>query len=132
MIQWHESYSIGNERIDFQHKVFLGLISEFSQARQQNAAQERLSRILEEVIKYAEYHFYSEENLMMDHQYPELSRHRILHDHLLNQARIKSSEMALELTTPKEIEDFLINWFLLHTQHEDKKISQHIKASQQK
>jgi hemerythrin len=130
MIQWHESYSIGNERIDFQHHIFLGLVGEFSNARQQGAPAERLGRILEEVIKYAEYHFYSEENLMTDNQYPELARHRILHNHLLSKIRIKSSEMALELTTPKEVEDFLVEWFLLHTQHEDKKISQHIKARQ--
>lgn len=131
MIEWHQSYAIGNDRIDFQHHIFLGLVSEFSDARQQNAPADRLVRILEEVIKYAEYHFLSEENLMIDSQYPELARHRILHNHLLSKIRIKASEMALEMTSPKEVEEFLLEWFLLHTQHEDKKICQYIKDTQQ-
>lgn len=31
-IEWHHEYEIGYERIDFEHKIFLGLISDASTA----------------------------------------------------------------------------------------------------
>lgn len=127
MIPWKDAYSVGNDRIDMQHQIFLGLVSEFSDAHQVGLPLEKLSRVLEEIIKYAEYHFMSEENMMSDCHYPELDKHRIIHNHLLSQAKAKASEMALGQTTPQQIEDFLTEWFILHTQHEDRKISEFLK-----
>lgn len=131
MILWKQAYSVGNDRIDMQHQIFLGLVSEFSDARQERLPQEKLSRTLQEIIKYAEYHFLSEENIMSDCSYPELDKHRIIHNHLLSQIKTKAGEMALEQTTPLEIEDFLTEWFMLHTQHEDRKIAEYLNKDYQ-
>jgi hemerythrin len=128
MMDWDDSYSVGNERIDFQHKIFLKLLNEFNKAMTENAENGRLCRILNEVIKYAEYHFMSEENLMMDYRYPDLDRHKIIHNYLLSQAKTKAHEMELGFCEPNEVMRFLHDWFILHISHEDKKLGKHIKA----
>ncbi len=129
VIQWSDAYRIGNARIDAEHQIFLGLIADFQSQRLQSAPQERLNRILQEVLKYAEFHFLSEENLMIDCGYPGLTEHRLHHMHLLSRAGVKLHEMELGLCTPEEVEAFLLDWFLTHTRSEDQKIVEYLQAS---
>ncbi len=128
VIQWDDSYLIGNARIDAEHQIFLGLISDFQSQRLQQASQAKLNRILQEVLKYAEFHFLSEENLMIDCGYPGLTPHRLQHMHLLSRASVKMHEMELGLCTPQAVEEFLLDWFLSHTRNEDHKIVEYLQA----
>ncbi|MCU7815706.1 MAG: hypothetical protein KZQ89_13855 [Candidatus Thiodiazotropha sp. (ex Lucinoma kastoroae)] len=70
-LQWNRKFEAGHERIDFEHKIFLGLIRDVSQAPQQGIQKERILRHLNEVKKYAVFHFTSEENIMFDETYPD-------------------------------------------------------------
>jgi hemerythrin len=60
MLKWNEEYSIGNDRIDFEHRTFLGLVNEFQLSRQGGASSEKLARMLREIALYAKFHFCSE------------------------------------------------------------------------
>jgi len=127
MIKWDYLLWIGHERIDLQHRALFDLISEFADARLTNAPIYELHSILEEIVKYTEFHFVSEEHIMAKSNYPDLTQHKMEHKNLMSNLTSRLKDMAMGKLTPDLIENFLVDWFLFHIQRDDKKISDHIK-----
>jgi len=121
MLPWDHKYDVGIERIDAQHHIFLSLVGEFQTARLAGASAEKLDGILNEIVLYAKYHFYSESNVMKEHHYPELEQHLVLHFNLINDLSNKMTGMHLGLSQAHDVENFLIEWFSGHTINEDAK-----------
>ncbi|MCP4596631.1 hemerythrin domain-containing protein [Neptuniibacter sp.] len=122
-IQWDKKFELGHERIDFEHRIFLDLIKSVSQLA---SDKERALRLLREVEKYAEFHFISEENLMLDTGYPDYSSHKEEHQILLATLKEKSFEYRHDQLSLEELSDFLFQWFALHTTQVDSKLTQYI------
>lgn len=127
-IQWDSKYEIGHERIDSEHRIFLGLILEVSKEANGRCDQQRIKRLLHEVTEYARFHFVSEENIMEEIGYPELESHQVLHRRLLSSL----SDVAFDVNQKQAdycgLVDFLYEWFTTHTTTEDKKISSFINS----
>jgi hemerythrin len=127
-IHWDSKYEIGHPRIDHEHQVFVDLIRSVSVEADGKGSEERAGRLLSEVKKYAEFHFVSEENIMLDAGYPDYEAHRREHAVLLAELddrlhRFRCGELALEA-----IVEFMFNWFALHTTREDRKIAEFLSA----
>jgi len=122
MLKWDHKYELGHERIDAEHRIFLGLIIDFREAATQGASKEKLIRILNELCKYADFHFVSEENIMTEYHYPEQEQHAQLHRMLLAKMRDTLSQFRTDNIGPDEVFEFLFGWFALHTSSEDKKL----------
>lgn len=126
-LQWSEEFSVGNDRIDFEHRIFYGLINEYRSARESNEPQDKLARILQEIALYAKFHFRSEENIMIDVGYPDVERHRIQHYSLIEVLNNKMLGLDMGSCSYQEVEDFLLVWFVLHVTREDSKLSEFIR-----
>jgi len=122
MLRWDHKYNLGHTKIDAEHKIFLGLIIEFQEVSIQRVSRDKQLRLLNEVIKYAEFHFLSEENLMEDFNYPDKEHHKALHQSLLAECKNKLHEFRHETISADEVFEFLFQWFALHTSSEDKKL----------
>jgi len=130
MLNWNYSYEIGNEQIDSEHRIFLKLIVEFKEAVNQGKSEEKLIRLINVIAKYAEFHFASEEAIMADYQYPAMTQHAYLHTILLGEIKDTSEKFQQNILEPKEMSEFLLNWFVLHVSKQDTKIIKYIgKAS---
>ncbi|MFW6222497.1 MAG: bacteriohemerythrin [Bacteroidota bacterium] len=121
--KWNNKYLTHIEEIDYQHKYFLGLIRRFQQKINDSMSDYIIERHLNEIVKYAQFHFFSEENLMMLINYPDVKHHQELHNEIIERlaTRVntwKSNEQSLEKILP-----FMIDWFFTHTVEEDKKIA---------
>jgi hemerythrin len=121
-LHWDEKYNLGNEKIDAEHHIFLDLIVEFDSLATLGASKDKLVRALKEIGKYAEFHFLSEENLMIDSNYPDLEHHIKLHRILVASLEDQHFKLVAEVTGPSQVFDFLFQWFALHTSTEDKKL----------
>jgi len=126
VLKWNHKYEIGHDRIDAEHEIFLGLIADFQQASDQDHSREKLIRILNEVEKYADFHFVSEENIMIDVAYPEKEHHAMLHRELLARLKDQSQQFRTEHISAEEVFEFLFQWFAIHTSNEDKKLVDYI------
>lgn len=122
-IVWNSKYEIGVPRIDFEHRIFADLITSFADRIARGKDRLALSRTLREIIKYADFHFTSEENMMEECQYPGLKEHISMHRALQNTLNDKAMSMAGGLIDPEELLGFLIDWFLDHTTREDTRIA---------
>ena len=67
-------HKIGIEEVDLQHQYFLDLIKRLSVILNSNVSAHLDTRLINEIIKYAEFHFQSEENLMVINDYPDLEK----------------------------------------------------------
>ena len=128
-LDWDPNLELGYEIIDAEHRILHKLIVDFQEAVIQNAPKEKLTQILEDVIRYAGLHFANEEKVMAEYHYPKLDEHAILHKELL--ARVKDScaqfqQDRLEVT---HMYEFLLNWFAFHTSHQDKELVIYINNS---
>jgi hemerythrin len=108
---WDARFEIGIEDIDLQHHFFLNLINRLAGELGHARDPDRRAAVLAELNAYARFHFLSEENMMMRDGYPELARHRRLHDDLIDSLSAREHEVILR---------FLADWFVHHTAGEDR------------
>ena len=121
-IIWRKEYELGIEDIDFQHHFFVNLINRLKDELLQANNPEYRQALISELNAYARFHFISEENMMRREGYPKLQEHRNSHIELIDQLSAKENLLFLR-NSSKEVEgiiDFLANWFLNHTSHEDR------------
>ena len=129
MLLWKTQYDVGITRIDAQHHIFLNVIGEFQEACRQGASLDKLESILHEIALYARYHFYSEENIMRECGFPEINEHKNMHYQLLDDMNGRMLGMREGLSSAREVEEFLVQWFVRHTTHEDIKIGLYISTT---
>ena len=125
-LKWDQKYSVGHSRIDHEHQVFLNLIKNVSLADDTHKSREDILRLLIEVKKYADFHFYSEENIMLDHQYPDYDEHKKEHERLLAKLDDQFHSYKVGAIELHSVVEFLFNWFALHTTGTDKRLVNYI------
>lgn len=123
--QWKSEYSIGIEEIDFQHKYFLKLINRLSIKAKEDLSAFLISRHVNEIIKYADFHFQSEENLMLLTEYPDFDEHYNLHKDLLDEIAVFLYGFNKGNKTFDELINFLMKWFIDHTIEQDQKFAKY-------
>ena len=127
-IKWSKKYEIGIEEIDLQHHYFVDLINRLSHELRATEDRKRQQRLLSELTKYAHFHFMSEENIMYEIQYPALEQHVVMHSELLETLSKRIGMLQEELEDVEEILQFLKQWFLSHSQGEDRKLTAFLKS----
>ena len=127
-IEWDNKFSVGHDRIDHEHQVFLDLIKNASMINEMNVPKEKIIRLLTEVKKYADFHFYSEENIMLNVQYPDYKKHSHEHQVLLSILDENLHNYRAGTTKLDQVVDFMFEWFALHTTTVDKKLGEFIKS----
>lgn len=129
-IVWNAIYELGIEDIDYQHHYFLNLINRLTDELQKVEDERYKLTLISELNAYARFHFISEENMMQREGYPRLQEHREHHHDLIDQLSIRQNMLLLKDSEKEanEIIDFLVNWFLNHTNHEDRLFADYLHA----
>ena len=126
-IAWNDYYSVGDESLDAQHKQLLGLINELYGAMEQGADHAAVRTLLERLLQYTLQHFKYEEEVMLAHDYPDLIRHKAIHDKM-RQKTIDFRENA-DLVTGRDLLIFLKEWWCNHIQEQDRKYAPYLKVA---
>ena len=127
-IEWKQDFNVGIEEIDLQHHYFVSLINRLSHELGDTEDLAYQSRLLTELIQYAQFHFISEENIMYRLGYPELDDHHKLHRDLINTLHVKTGLLRESMVSAAEVIAFLKEWFIGHTLGEDKKLTPYLVA----
>jgi hemerythrin len=113
---WDNSYSVGNEMIDSQHRRLFDLGNEI-----QSIQLSEVTRTIMNLYKHTRQHFDTEEQHMKAIGYPKLEQHRELHNGLitgLNNLIEKPINTNIGLEGLKK---FVYNWIIDHILNHDKK-----------
>lgn len=121
-IEWSEKFLTGVKEADEQHKKLVEVVNELYEAMKQGKGKEVLDKILDELVKYADYHFSTEETLMSKYGFPELAAHKKEHENF--KVKIKEfleKKAKGEVTLSIEVMNFLKEWLVKHIMGTDKK-----------
>jgi hemerythrin len=125
IIPWDKSFEIGHELIDSQHRIFLMILNKLIKAVAEGVSREYLFRTLIELKKYAEFHFISEENVMIECEYPFLHQHQHIHSELLFEFNLLYDRVAQGRAEADEVVTFIKAWLFTHILNEDSKIAKY-------
>jgi len=127
IVCWQKSYSVGSEQIDNEHKVFVEIIGRIHDAVLKEKSTDDIKRLIRELETYAVFHFVSEENIMIDSEFPGVEEHKKEHKELLKTLDSKIKKITSREEDPNTLVYFLINWFVEHTSSRDLKLAKHLK-----
>jgi len=119
---WDEKFMTGIAAIDNQHKKLVGFVNELHDAMKKRQAKDIIEKLLDELVKYTEYHFSTEEKAFAAYGYEGRQEHAKKHDEFIGKVnalvvRHRKSEIALSI----DILDFLVEWVKNHILIEDMK-----------
>ncbi len=113
-IEWKDSYSVGIEELDSQHRGLLDLINE---VRNLSGAMSKTEPfvVLNAMIKYAQNHFKAEERYLENNDFPSLIHQKRAHENFVEEAFSMAQELDEEgLLTLGGITIYLEEWFKDH------------------
>ena len=120
-IIWNESFSVGEKTMDQHHQQLAKLINRLAERKSEALNSEPMTDILGALVRYAEYHFQQEEELMASLNFPELASHRKEHLQFCEVISETCYEASLGVVGPPELFSFLTRWWRNHILHEDMK-----------
>ena len=126
---WDEVLSIGNDEVDADHKILVGLFNLLNQAISDERPGEYVAALLEELINATAWHFSHEERLMLEHEYDLRGEHRSEHQDLLHSIRDFQQSFAHSATLEQDDLLFLERWLTEHILVSDMKFGSFLLAT---
>jgi hemerythrin len=122
MIEWDDEYSVGISRIDDEHKQFIDIINMAIATKERNGTPEELKEVLHRITMYAITHFATEENYMIEFNYPEYQYHKEEH-HDFSKKIIEYCDRVTDGDSQlaNKILEYLKQWLVNHIQVTDRK-----------
>lgn len=130
-LAWDESFVLGIEEIDLQHKSIVEHFSSFSAAVQAGSAREVLAEMASFLVGYAQLHFVTEETYMQTYGYPGLADQRREHEEFSRDAeelvkRIQDEGASRELAAA--LTGKMVRWVIQHVRNNDREMVNYIKT----
>lgn len=131
VIEWNESYSVGVEELDEQHKQLFRMLNDMFRAPEIEGGSHTAANMLSDMREYASLHFAIEEKYMSECEYPKLAEHARIHQRFCRKAEEFSSELAAGREgVPMDILRFLFDWLAAHIMGDDKEYAPFVSGHQ--
>jgi hemerythrin len=133
LIQWTPDYTVGVASLDTDHKILISLINQLDDAICGGEPRSTVSRVLDALLDYTDYHFAREESLMQACGYADLAAHKRTHVTLRAQVhdireRYRRNPEAIHA---REVLAFLKNWLTSHIVGRDRLYTQAMHGARQ-
>ncbi|MCA9647334.1 MAG: hemerythrin family protein [Polyangiaceae bacterium] len=127
-VNWEpQTYTVGSVQMDDQHEKLFEIINRYAAAMDRKASRAELANIFDEVVSFAAYHFKDEEAMMARNNYPDLPRHKLIHEALVKQVTELKQELSSgEAGAESKIKFFLKSWLTAHIKGIDTKYSRYL------
>jgi len=123
IMEWDETLEVHVGKIDEQHKKFINIIKSLHHAIDSDKTKNEEKEVLVELIKYTDYHFSTENDLMIKYDYPQRENHLSLHTEFTEKLKkfcVKHKEG--DSTVSRDMINFLIRWIIHHIMNVDQKL----------
>jgi hemerythrin len=130
LLTWNETMSVGVKAFDADHQRIIAMVNELHQAMTDGFAQDVLSKIFDDMMRYMNIHFDREERLFKQTGYPEAAQQHEMHIEMgqrVLEAKKKFDGSSTSLL-PMEVMYILRDWWIDHIQNEDKKYTAFLNA----
>jgi len=130
LITWGPMLFVGVKEIDEQHKKLVELVNQLNDAMHGGQGKQALAPVLNELIRYTQYHFGTEERLMAAHPYEASPAHKEEHRKFVTDvSAFKAKFDSGNAMISTEIMNFLRDWLSKHILQTDKKFAKSLNAA---
>ncbi len=127
-IQWSDKLSVGNKKIDQQHRILIKLINDLNEAFAEGKTKSALTSILDELANYTVTHFKDEEGIMEKGNYPDLEAHKKIHINFVNKVvETVNNVKSGKIMASKDLMVFLKEWLIDHIMGTDQQYVPYVK-----
>lgn len=117
---WRSEFSVNIDSIDNQHKELFALAGKLAKSIRNNEGEQPVNLILNELVKYAEFHFKYEEDFFHKYNFPDAENHIKFHRNFEDTiAGFKFVSDRGKQLPPIRVVSFLYNWLTAHILKED-------------
>jgi len=124
-IEWDDSFLIGIEELDYEHKVLINDINRLHLELARQDENSEIEKCLGDIYARMQAHFALEEHVMKEREYEFFDEHKREHERLLDSYSGYMiqilNDTAVSFSNP--IEDTLKHWVINHILNSDKKMS---------
>ena len=126
-----ESYQVGDELLDAQHKVILSYMAKIRACFLTEKNDQDLLTLMDRLDTFCKLHLWDEERVMEEMQFPGIEEHQVQHALFLSHLENFTGRYD-ELNVAKKIDElnFLKAWFLEHIEVSDRKYAEFNKKIQ--
>jgi hemerythrin len=121
---WKDSFALGIDELDLQHRKLLGYLDECKQYCSTRGTPLEFKRLLDDMAAHACVHFDAEEALMREINFPGVEAHR--RQHQLFRDQITALEQTASTGTRQGVSSlgaYLRDWYLQHILEQDKRFA---------
>jgi len=130
LIEWDKSLEVRINQIDSEHKVFVSIIEKIEKEILNNGDKEYIVNLFAELLKFTDFHFCREENVMLLEKYPDIERHKTIHKNLIKDLQDKIYVLNSEYIHFGALLAYLVTWFNTHTSKEDMLFASYLQSKQ--
>ena len=129
-VQWNDSYSVGVEEIDNDHKKLLGLINKLQTAAHYSSDEAMIDSILNDLVDYTKYHFSKEEDMLKQSDYPHFNEHKLQHEEMIKKVSEFIEEYRIDDSrTIDDVTQYLKSWLINHINGSDQDYVPYVKKT---
>ena len=124
LFPWKSKYSVHVAEIDGQHKKLVALVNELFDAMCAGKGREVIGKAVDELTRYTQTHFATEERLMLSTGYPDYRIHKKEHDDFVaHVSQFQAELVAGKIAVTVEVSNYLKDWLINHILNSDMKYS---------
>jgi hemerythrin len=125
LVKWTDRYSVGVEEIDNQHKQLVSLLNDLFNAMRVGQANAVLGGIINQMIRYAQIHFATEEKYFDEFGFEFAADHKAEHQQFVEKVVDFKREFDKgNIVLSMKVFNFLKSWLNDHILNEDQKYRQ--------
>lgn len=128
-LEWSREFETGNELIDSQHRMLVLLCRKLELAYAGRLEKKVIVGLCQELRKFVDFHFVSEENVMREISYPALYHHANTHWHLLSELDHWIRKVNDGNEPPVSLLQSVSAWLLGHIRGDDARLADYIRQS---
>lgn len=122
-IEWNDTYLLGIQEIDLQHKKLLSVANELydTASGTEESYKLTMAKVLKSLTDYTVYHFSAEEAFMARYGYTGVSAHKVAHDGFIGE--VENQIRKLPNGTKEDglrFYSYIANWVLNHIAKADR------------
>jgi hemerythrin len=126
-LEWKESYSVGVQSLNDQHKVLIGHLNTIYQLFDSPDNKVPVGTLLTDLEQYAQIHFKSEEDLFTKYKYREFDKHAL--EHRFYEQKVSEFKTRFDSSDEKvtlDMLEFLADWLTGHIMGSDQEYRRYL------
>lgn len=128
-IQWSSALSVGDDRLDRQHRLLFDIIEDLTQLRAEGGRRSDIVNLITRLIGFSDAHFSCEDTVMIDTEFPLFASHRREHQYFIERVgQFLEGYQGGRQDLTEDMMSFLKEWWFNHVSETDMRYARWVRS----